>query len=118
MLAELFWGTLANWDCLALRSEVRATTRPVISHLEEGQIQNRVQPIYPPIAKLARIEGDVVLSAVITTNGDIQQVHVVSGPPLLQEAALQAIRQWRSRPYILNGRPIEIETRTIRFRLQ
>jgi periplasmic protein TonB len=93
--------------------------RPAISHLEEGQIQNRVQPIYPPIAKLARIEGDVVLSAVITTNGDIQQVHVVSGPPLLQEAALQAIRQWRSRPYILNGRPIEMETRiTIRFRLQ
>jgi len=95
------------------------TPRPVISHLEEGQIQNRVQPIYPQLAKVARVEGDVVLSAVIATNGAIQQLQVVSGPALLQDAALQAVRQWRFRPYILNGKPIEIETRiTVRFRLQ
>ena len=91
----------------------------MISHLEEGQIQNRVQPIYPQLAKVARVEGDVLLSAVIAANGEMQQLQVASGPALLQDAALKAVRQWRFRPYILNGKPIEIEARiTIRFRLQ
>jgi protein TonB len=93
--------------------------RPVISDLQAGQIQHRVQPIYPEIAKVARIEGDVVLSAIIAKNGEIQRLQAMSGHPLLLDAALDAVRQWRFRPYILNGRPIEIETRiTVRFRLQ
>lgn len=112
-----FWPSVGHGSASDVR--LAPTSRPVISHLEEGQIQNRVQPIYPQLAKVARVEGDVLLSAVIAANGEMQQLQVASGPALLQDAALKAVRQWRFRPYILNGKPIEIEARiTIRFRLQ
>jgi protein TonB len=69
-----------------------------------------VQPVYPSLARNARIQGTVVLSAVISKAGTIENLRVVSGHPLLVTAAIEAVSQWRYRPYILNREPIEVET--------
>lgn len=91
----------------------------VISSLAEGALVNKVQPLYPPVAKSMRIQGPVVLTAVIDTNGEVVHLQAISGHPLLIGAALDAVRQWRYRPYLLNGSAIEVETRvTVVFSLQ
>jgi periplasmic protein TonB len=82
----------------------------IISHLNPGMLINRVQPIYPHAAILTKTEGTVTLTAIIDASGRITHLQVVSGPPLLINAALDAVRQWRYRPYILNGSPVEVET--------
>jgi protein TonB len=69
-----------------------------------------VKPVYPPIAKTARVQGNVVLQAEISKEGTIQNLRVLSGPPLLIQSALDAVKQWRYRPYVLNGEPVEVET--------
>ena len=81
-----------------------------ISHMDEGMLIRQVQPVYPGIAKLARVQGTVILQAVIARDGTIQSLRAVSGSPMLIQAALDAVRQWRFRPYVLNGAPIEVET--------
>lgn len=75
-----------------------------------GNIINQVRPIYPPLAKMARVQGTVMLDAVIGTDGSIENLTVVSGPPLLLPAALDAVKQWKYRPYLLNGVPTEVAT--------
>ena len=88
------------------------------SSMLEGNLLRRVDPVYPPLAKTARIQGPVVLVAVISKAGTIDNLHAVSGPPLLVPAAVAAVSQWRYRPYILNNEPIEVETQiTINFLL-
>jgi protein TonB len=82
----------------------------------EGSLLRKVQPIYPPLAKSARIQGPVVLFAVISRSGTIDNLQVLSGHPMLVQAAIDAVQQWRYRPYILNQEPIEVETQiTINF---
>ena len=89
-----------------------------ISQVNPADVISRPQPIYPNAARLAHIEGTVVLSAVISRNGGIQHLQVLSGNALLVQAAVDAVRQWRFRPYILNGEPIEVETQiTVNFTL-
>jgi protein TonB len=84
----------------------------------EGSLIDRVQPEYPPLAKQARIQGTVLLRAVIDREGKIENLQVLGGHPLLVEAALKAVRQWRYRPYYLNGQAIEVETQiTVHFTL-
>src|ERR1700727_2245840 len=86
------------------------------SSMLEGSIIRRVQPAYPPLARISRIQGSVVLSAVISKAGTIQNLQVLSGHPLLVRAAIDAVSQWRYRPYILNSEPIEVETQiTVNF---
>jgi protein TonB len=75
-----------------------------------GLLIKRVEPAYPPLAKAARVQGDVVLSAIIDANGQITNLQLVSGHPMLVPAALTAVRQWRYKPYLLNGQPVEVET--------
>ncbi len=75
-----------------------------------GMLIQKTQPVYPPIAKAARVSGTVVLQAQISKSGTIQDLHVVSGPAMLQQAALDAVRTWRYRPYLLNNEPVEVET--------
>jgi len=72
-----------------------------------------VEPTYPAIAKTARVQGTVILAAVIGKDGTIENLHVVSGHPLLQGAAMEAVKQWRYRPYILNGEPVEVDTQVV-----
>ena len=93
------------------------TTRPVrISRMMEGNLVHRVQPEYPGVAKAARIQGEVVLAAIISKDGTIEKLRVLKGHPLLVKAALEAVQQWRYRPYVLNGDPVEVETQvTVNF---
>ena len=84
----------------------------------EGMLIRRVQPVYPPLARAARIQGSVVLAAVISKAGTIENLRMLSGHPMLVPAAIAAVSQWRYRPYILNGEPIEVETQiTVNFTL-
>ena len=71
---------------------------------------NKVVPVYPPEAKKARIQGTVVLDAVIGKDGKVENLRVVSGPSQLQQSSLDAVRQWTYKPYLLNGDPIEVKT--------
>lgn len=75
-----------------------------------GLLIKRVEPVYPPLAKAARVQGDVILSAIIDANGQITNLQLVSGHPMLVPAAISAVRQWRYKPYLLNGQPVEVET--------
>lgn len=82
----------------------------------EANIVHRVQPDYPVLARQARIQGAVVLKAVISRNGTIENLQVLSGHPMLVRAAVDAVRQWRYRPYLLNGEAVEVETQiTVNF---
>jgi protein TonB len=76
----------------------------------EGMVINRVIPRYPPLAVQMRAQGTVVLQAVITKNGTIDKLQVVGGPAVLQQAAIDAVSQWRYRPYLLNGDAVDVET--------
>jgi protein TonB len=84
----------------------------------EGSLIRRVQPVYPPLARSARIQGSVLVYALISKAGTMENVHAISGHPLLVPAAIDAVSQWRYRPYILNSEPIEVETQiTVNFYL-
>lgn len=86
------------------------------SSMLEGSLIRRVQPVYPPLARSARVQGSVVLAAVISKAGMIENLTLISGHPMLVPAALQAVSQWRYRPYILNGEAIEVDTQiTVNF---
>lgn len=90
----------------------------VASRVAEANLIHDVAPQYPPEAGRARIEGAVVLMAVIGKDGSVQDVRVESGLPLLAQAAIDAVKQWRYRPYLLNGEPVEVDSRiTINFTL-
>lgn len=78
--------------------------------VSQGLLIHQVKPNYPPLARQARIQGSVVLQAVIGKDGTIQNLKVVSGHPMLAPAALEAVKQWRYKPYFLNGEPVEVDT--------
>jgi periplasmic protein TonB len=84
------------------------------SYVSEGELLHRVEPTYP---RFLTFGGEVRLHAIIAKDGTIQSLSVLSGHPLLASAALDAVRQWRYRPYLLNGEPVEVETFiTVNFR--
>jgi protein TonB len=83
-----------------------------------GHLIAPIQPVYPTIARLSRTEGMVIIQAIISKSGRIESAHVVSGNPMLQSAALQAVREARYQPFLLNNQPTEVETTiSINFRL-
>lgn len=79
-------------------------------NVQAARLINRIQPAYPPLARQTRQSGTVRLHAIIAKDGTIQSLDVQSGPPLLQAAALDAVRQWKYQPTLLNGEPVEVET--------
>jgi protein TonB len=82
----------------------------------QGNLIKRVEPQYPIIAKTAGIQGSVVIKAIISRDGHIERMELLSGHPLLAHAALDAVRQWKYRPYYLNNEPVEVETQiTVNF---
>ena len=86
------------------------------SEILQGMLIRKVEPKYPPLAIAARIQGPVVIAAVISKNGAIDNLRLVSGHPMLAPAAIDAVSQWRYRPFILNGDVIEVETQiTVNF---
>jgi protein TonB len=82
----------------------------VSSGVAAGMLIYRMKPIYPRLAMQARIQGTVVLQAVIGRDGTVQDLRVISGHPMLVPAAIDAVRQWRYRPYLLNNEPVEVDT--------
>jgi protein TonB len=79
---------------------------------------HRVQPAYPPLARQARIQGQVTLQAEISRDGSIQNLRVITGHTMLVPSALEAVKQWKYRPYILNEETVEVETTiTVNFTL-
>jgi protein TonB len=82
----------------------------VPSTVEAGLILHKTIPVYPSIGLAMHAQGTVVLAATISKGGNIENLHVVSGPAVLQQAALDAVSTWRYRPYLLDGQPVEVET--------
>jgi protein TonB len=91
----------------------------VSSGVTQGLLVRKVEPTYPQMAKIARVQGAVLLAALIGKDGTIQNLHVVqTASPLLNQAALDAVKQWKYKPYILNGEPVEVDTNiTVNFTL-
>jgi TonB family protein len=97
----------------AVPQRVRAGESFMADHLVK-----KVDPIYPPLAKQARIQAVVVLKVVISKSGDVENIQLVSGHPMLAPAAIEAVKQWKYTPYLLNGDPVEVETKvTVNFTL-
>jgi protein TonB len=90
----------------------KAANRPVRigGGVSEANLMHRVQPLYPPLARTAHVEGTVEFTATISKEGAIENLQLVRGHPLLVDAARQAILQWRYRPTLLNGEPVEVIT--------
>ena len=78
--------------------------------VQAAKLMNKVQPLYPPLARQTRISGTVRLHAIIGKNGGVEQLEVISGHPLLVQAALDAVKQWRYQATTLNGEPVEVDT--------
>jgi periplasmic protein TonB len=119
------WSSNPVWSSIASAASITppvsaapVVRRPPLSHAMEAYLVQRVQPEYPPLAKSVRIQGEVVLRAMISRNGTIENLQVLSGHPMLARAAVDAVRQWRYRPYLLNGEAVEVETQiTVNFLL-
>ena len=93
-------------------------TLTISQGVSQGLLLKKVQPVYPPSALRMRTEGAVKLSATVGKTGSITTVKVISGEPLLGQAAMEAVKQWKYKPYLLNGDPVEIQTEvTINFKL-
>ena len=112
-------SSLAAVPKLAPKSVTPVQRVRVSQGVVKGLLTNRVEPTYPTVARVARIHGEVVLTALIDKDGNIENLQVVSGHPLLAPAAINAVRQWRYKPYLLNGQPVEVETTiTVNFELR
>jgi protein TonB len=84
----------------------------------QGLLVRKINPTYPALARQARIQGTVILQAQISKNGDIENLQLISGHPMLAPAAIEAVKQWKYKPYILNGEPVEVDTQvTVNFTL-
>jgi protein TonB len=88
----------------------REKKRVVQGHIDPAMLIHRVEPVYPTLARQIGRSGRVELRAIIATDGTIQSLQVVSGDPFFYQSALEAVRQWRYRPTVLNGEPVEIDT--------
>jgi protein TonB len=88
-------------------------------NVQQANLLEQVRPQYPPLARQARIQGVVVLEAVINKEGTVDNLKVITGHPLLINAALDAVKQWRYKPTMLNGEPVEVVTTiTVNFAFQ
>jgi len=99
------------------------TPKPIPRKLRVSQgvsnsnLLEKVQPVYPLEARADHIQGDVILQVTISKEGKVTELKLISGPPVLVEAAMDAVRQWTFKPYTLNGQPVEVET-TIKVQFQ
>jgi len=82
----------------------------VSSGVSSGLLIRKVNPTYPPLARQARIQGVVILQAQISKDGSIENLQLISGHPMLAPAAIEAVKQWKYKPYLLNGEPVEVDT--------
>jgi protein TonB len=92
------------------KEEPKLTRIRVGGNVQAANLIRKITPVYPPLAKQARIQGTVRFTAIIGKDGTIQNLQLVSGHPLLVEAARQAVSQWQYKPTLLNGEPVEVVT--------
>jgi TonB family protein len=116
------FGTAISASALAVHLRVNgfaADSKPpaqpsepvaVSPQIMQGQRISGSMPVYPPEAKKARIQGKVLLDAVIGKDGTVEKLNVVSGPSALQSSALDAVKDWTYKPFLLNGEPVEVKT--------
>ncbi|MGA8075138.1 MAG: TonB family protein [Candidatus Acidiferrales bacterium] len=91
----------------------------IVNSIQEAKLVVRIQPVYPLLARQAHISGTVELRAIIAANGSVMHLEVISGNALLARAAVEAVKQWRYRPTVLNGQPVEVQTFiTVKFTLE
>jgi protein TonB len=111
-------GSAANTAAAPKLASLAPQRIRVSQGVTKGQILEKTEPKYPPLARATRIQGEVVLAAVISKTGEIQNLELVSGHPMLVPAAMDAVKQWKYRPFLLNGAPVEVETViTVTFRM-
>jgi periplasmic protein TonB len=112
-------SSTANIAAVPKMSIPAAPKRVRISQgVTRGMLIRKTEPVYPPIARTARIQGQVLLTAIISKTGNIENLTLVSGHPMLVPAAIAAVQQWQYRPFLLNGEPVEVETIvTVTFQL-
>ncbi len=103
------FGSGAGRGMTVVRQAVSGPIR-ISSGFAESVLLFKTIPIYPPIARAARVEGTVRLAATISKSGTIENLRVTGGPAMLQQAALNAVSCWRYKPYLLDGQPVEVET--------
>ncbi len=102
-----------------VRPAAPAATQHVSSGVMQGMLIYKVIPTYPAVAQAIRASGTVVLQATISRDGAIENLRVVEGPAVLRQSALDAVKQWRYRPFMLNGQPVEVETTVdVQFKLE
>jgi protein TonB len=98
---------------------VRRDPIRVGGNVQESKLIRRIEPVYPELAKRARVQGKVVLVVTVDEEGNVSDIRVTSGHPLLDDAALSAVRQWKYSPTLLNGEPVPvIATVTVIFNLK
>jgi periplasmic protein TonB len=102
-------GIIGNTPTVVPKAATPTRIR-VSQGVSQGLLVHQVRPVYPALARQARIQGTVVLQAVISKDGSIEGLHLVSGHPMLAPAAIDAVKQWKYKPYFLNGEPVEVET--------
>jgi protein TonB len=104
-------GAFANMANTGPKVQAAVPKKVAISAgVAAGMLLQKTVPLYPPIAKAARVSGTVILQATISKTGTITNLRVVGGPAMLQQSALDAVKTWRYRPYLLNNEPVEVET--------
>ena len=103
-------GSVLSATPVAVPKMATPTRVRVSSGLSSGLLIRKVSPTYPPLARQARIQGTVILQAQISKDGSIQNLQLISGHPMLAPAAIEAVKQWKYKPYLLNGEPVEVET--------
>lgn len=102
----------------AAAQETNQTPIDVPPETQRTSLVKKVAPIYPPLARQARIQGTVVLKIIINKSGDVGNIQLFSGHPLLAPSAIEAVKQWKYQPYLVDGMPVEVETRVqINFKL-
>ncbi len=103
-------GGIVNSTTVAVPKIATPQRVRVSSGVQSGLLVRRVNPSYPPLARQARIQGVVLLQAQISKDGNIENLQLISGHPMLAPAAIEAVKQWKYKPYLLNGEPVEVET--------
>jgi protein TonB len=103
-------GGIISSTPVAVPKVAMPTRQRVSSGVISGLLIRRVNPAYPPLARQARIQGQVLLRAQISKEGSIENLQLISGHPMLVQSALDAVKQWKYKPYLLNGEPVEVDT--------
>jgi protein TonB len=119
-LGGVIGGIISSALSIAMIPKLEPVKRIRVSQgVTRGMVINKTEPKYPKIALAAHVAGVVLLKAVISKDGEVKELQVVSGHPLLAPAALDAVKQWRYRPYLLSGEPVEVETNiTVTFQIE